>query len=64
MTENSNDPHRFMSIASKPHAQIAAELAMTIKTSIYEYSDRIPLALVIGVLRIVEKELLDEAHDQ
>jgi len=50
----------FMAVASKPHAQIAGELAQTIKDLIYEQADRIPLALAIGVLRIVEKEILDE----
>lgn len=49
-----------MAVASKPHAQIAGELAQTIKDLIYEQADRIPLALAIGVLRIVEKEILDE----
>jgi hypothetical protein len=55
------NPRKFMAIASKPHAQIAGELAEAIKVLIYEQADRIPLALAVGVLRIVEKELLDEA---
>lgn len=56
---NKTDSHKFMAIASKPHAQIAGELANDIKAVIYKYEDRIPLALAIGVLCIVEKELLD-----
>lgn len=55
------EPHKFMAVASKPHAQIAGELATAIKQLIYQQAERIPLALAIGVLRIVEKELLDEA---
>lgn len=56
------DPRKFMAVASKPHAQIAGELAEAIKQLIYEHADRIPLALAIGVLRIVEKEILDDVH--
>jgi hypothetical protein len=55
------EPRKFMAVASKPHAQVAGELAEAIKQLIYEHSDRIPIALAIGVLRIVEKEILDEA---
>lgn len=53
-------PHRFMAIASKSHCAIADDLAHQIKALIYEHSDRIPLALAIGVLRIVEREILDD----
>ena len=55
------DVHRFMAVSSKPHAEIAGALADEIKTAIYKYEGQIPLALAIGVLRIVEKELLDDA---
>jgi hypothetical protein len=58
--EASVPPHaRFTAIAAKPHAQIAGELAEAIKGLIYAQADRVPLALAIGVLRIVEKEILD-----
>jgi hypothetical protein len=53
---------RFMAVASKPYTQIAAELAEQIKELIYAQADRMPLALAVGVLRIVEKEILDEAR--
>ena len=53
--------HRFMSTASKPHAQIAGDMSEEIKAVIYKYAGAIPLALAIGVLRIVERELLDNA---
>lgn len=55
------DPRRFMAVASKPHAQLAGEMADEIKAVIYAYEQKIPLALAIGVLRIVEKEILDAA---
>jgi hypothetical protein len=54
------EPRKFMAIASKPHAQIAGELAEEIKQAIYKRADKIPLALAIGVLRIVEKEIMDD----
>lgn len=55
------EPTRFMAVASKSHARIAADLADEIKETIHRYDGQIPLALAVGVLRIVEKELLDDA---
>ncbi len=52
---------RFMAIASKPHAMIAGDMAGEIKAVIYRHAGSIPLALAVGVLRIVERELLDDA---
>ena len=46
---------------AEPHAAIAGTLADEIKAAIFKYEGQIPLALAIGVLRIVEKELLDDA---
>ena len=54
-------PVIFITASSKPHYQIAGEMAEDVKRIIYEYADKIPLALAIGVLRIVEKELMDES---
>lgn len=54
------DVSRFMAVSSKRHAEIAGALADEIKTAIFKHAGQIPLALAIGVLRIVEKELLDE----
>lgn len=62
MPTRKTDPMMFVAIASKPHAQLAGEMADEIKAVIYAYEQRIPLALAIGVLRIVEKEILDEAY--
>lgn len=58
---NPTDPKVFMCKASKSHSVIAGEMADDIKKVIYEYSDKIPLALAIGVLRIVEREIIDNA---
>lgn len=55
------DPHIFMAKASKTNANIAAEMADDIKEVIFRYDGTIPLALVVGVLRIVEREIIDSA---
>lgn len=52
---------KFMAVSSKSHCEIAGEMAQQIKDVIYAHSDRIPLALAVGVLRIVERELLEDA---
>lgn len=59
-----SNPRKFIAVASKPHAAIAGELANAIKTEVYRYADRIPLALAVGVLAIVQKELIDEAQKE
>ena len=61
VTAPKTDVRRFIALASKPHAHIAGALADEIKATIYRHAGKVPLALVIGVLRIVEKELLDDA---
>lgn len=61
VTPQKTDVRRLMAVASKPHAAIAGTLADEIKAAIFKYEGQIPLALAIGVLRIVEKELLDDA---
>ena len=53
--------NKFAHMASKKQALIAEEMANKIKELIYSYSEEIPLALAIGVLKIVESELLNEA---
>lgn len=58
---NSTNLKLFISKAGKPHAQLAGEMAEEIKSVIYSYEQRVPLALAIGVLRIVEKEIMDNA---
>lgn len=60
MTVLNGDRPRLFSTSSRPHTAIAEELAVQIKGLIYAYSGQIPLALAVGVLRIVEKEILDE----
>lgn len=39
---------------------LAGEMAERIKGVVYEYTGRVPVAAAIGVLRIVEREILDE----
>jgi len=56
------DPRRrFMAVTNKANAELAGELATRVSELIHEYDDRIPLALAVGVLRIVESELMKES---
>lgn len=45
---------------SGPGHELAGEMAERIEAVIYEYADRVPLALAVGVLEIVKRELLEE----
>jgi len=53
-------PFDVAHLASKRSCYKAAEMCEEIKTVIYSYSEEMPLALAIGVLKIVEKEILDD----
>ena len=56
------EPRRkFMAVTNKANAELAGELATRVTELVHEYDDRIPLALAIGVLRIVESELIRDA---
>lgn len=54
------DQQYFMAAACKAQTMAAGELADKLKSVIYECSGKVPLALAIGVLRIVETEVLAE----
>lgn len=41
--------------------EAADEMCQRLKEVVYDYSDRIPLALAIGVLEIAKREILDES---
>ena len=57
-----SEPRRkFMAVTNKTNAELAGDLADRVSELIHEYDDRIPLALAIGVLRIVENELIKDA---
>lgn len=56
------EPRRkFMAVTNKANAELAGELATRVTELVHKYDDRIPLALAIGVLRIVESELIRDA---
>lgn len=55
------EPHLFMARANKKNCLIAAEMANEIKGVMHKYDEQIPLVLALGVLRIVERELIDSA---
>lgn len=46
---------------NRPHTELAAEMCDRIKTVVYEYADRVPLALAVGVVEIVKMELMEDA---
>lgn len=55
-------PFDVAHLASKVSCYKAAEMCEEIKKVIYSYSEEMPLALALGVLEIVKKEITDE-HD-
>lgn len=58
-----SNARQFMALGSKSQCLIAEKMAKDIKDFIFDYSDQIPLALAIGVLRIVEKEILEANNE-
>jgi len=54
-------PIVIMQTNGQPMHDTAGEMAEKIKAVIYEFSDRVPLALALGVLRVVEHELIEDA---
>jgi len=49
---------QFMHIGSKAQCTIAEKIANDILAAVGRYDGQIPLALAVGVLRVVEVELL------
>ena len=54
-------PSPFTVIQSKQQTDLAGEMSEKIQEIIYSYEAQVPLALAIGVLRIVEKEIMEAA---
>jgi len=52
-----------MSKPCREQSLMAGILAGRIKKLVYEYENMIPLALAIGVLHIVAKEIIDEQDE-
>ena len=55
-------PFDVSHLASKRSCHKAAEMCEEIKQVIYSYSEEMPLALALGVLTIVKKEIMQD-HD-
>lgn len=53
-------PIELVPITAKTYAELAGELAERMSALLHEY-DGLPLALIVGTLRIVEHELIAEA---
>lgn len=51
---------KFMHLANKSHCKIAGEMSQKIKDIILFYGDQIPLALAVGVLEVVKKEIIED----
>lgn len=51
---------KFMHLASKNQCMIASEMSQKIKDIILSYGDQIPLALAVGVLEVVKKEIIED----
>lgn len=49
-----------MHLANKSHCKIAGEMSQKIKDIILFYGDQIPLALAVGVLEVVKKEIIED----
>ena len=54
-------PIELRPVNVKTHAELAGELAGRITALLHEY-DGLPLALVLGTLRVVEHELIADAR--
>lgn len=51
----------FTATTSKSQFDLAEEMCNKIKEVVYTYSDRVPLALAIGVIEIAKMEVMEEA---
>ncbi len=51
---------KLLKTSGGPAHEMAGEMAEKIKKVIYEYSDKVPVALAIGVLEIVKAEIMGE----
>lgn len=54
-------PHPFAITGGKSHFDLAEEMCNKIKEVVYTYSDRVPLALAVGVIEIAKMEIMEEA---
>jgi len=54
-------PIELRPVNAKTHAELAGELAERITALLHEY-DGLPLALILGTLRVVEHELIADAR--
>lgn len=46
----------------KPVNQMSEELAEKLVAAVYEYADRMPLAAAVGVLSLVQKQIIEDAE--
>jgi len=57
---NVTSPQTFMHHATKSQANLAAAMSEELKVVIYSYQEKVPVALALGVLGIVAREIQNE----
>ena len=56
------EPFRIVS-AGQPMHDLSAEMADRIKDVIYDYAERVPLTLAMGVMEVVKFEIMRDAEE-
>ena len=46
--------------AGQPLTEVASDMAERITALVYEYADRVPLVLAVGVLEIVKAKIMED----
>ena len=59
---NVTSPRTFMHHATKSQANLAAAMSEELKAVIYSYQEKVPVALALGVLGIVAREIQKRAR--
>jgi len=57
---DNKEPLSLVKLAGRSQETIIDEMVSDIKAAIYKHADKIPIALAIGALRIVELEIFEE----
>ena len=57
---NVTSPQTFMHHATKSQANLAAAMSEELKAVVYSYQEKVPVALALGVLGIVAREIQNE----
>lgn len=58
------DTVKFKVVPGAKQTDLADRMCEEVKAVIYGFSDRVPLALAVGVLEIAKREIMDNNGDQ